>query len=395
MGMMALAEAVNVLGVKRSLIIGKTYDDFANLIVTGGSGIGILPEPPEVRWRPPSLRWPNGAITYFKSADSPGGTYGSSVGFIWMDECADYPTRKGRCIWDDVTHIASESKPLILATTSPYERGASIGRVAALVKQEGPDVKVTRGTSFENTALSPAYFELQKRQHDGKRAFESMVMGEILDALQGAIWSGAHIRGARLALTPAMRKRLIARCDRIVVAVDPAGVASAEGSATGVVVAGRVRKRNGRHHAFVFESLALRSRAEDWALDVARLYGEYGADIVIAERNQGGMYIEGDIAGGARAAGVSLRYQSIVSRGGKGERAMPFRARYQDGLVHHVVEGKWGEARGREVAHTGERARGGASRAVGGGDAGVDGPGGESRAERRGGRAGVRASASA
>jgi phage terminase large subunit-like protein len=177
------------------------------------------------------------------------------------------------------------------------------------------------GDNAEN--LSAAYLKslenLPERQR--KRFFD----GVYIDDLDGALFSYEVIARARVAEFP------LARCRRVVVAVDPSGAAGRDDERAdeiGIVVAAR----GDDDHAYVLADRSLRDAPHAWGRAAAQAYHEFSADRIIAEENFGGEMVRFVI----RAADANAPVQVISASRGKVLRAEPVSALYEQGLVHHV-----------------------------------------------------------
>jgi Terminase RNaseH-like domain len=123
----------------------------------------------------------------------------------------------------------------------------------------------------------------------------------------------------------------LARCRRVVVAVDPSGAASREDEAAdeiGIVVAAR----GDDGHAYVLADRSLRDAPGVWGRAAVRAYHEFKADRIVAEENFGGEMVRFVI----RAADQNIRVEMVSASRGKVLRAEPVSALYEHGMVHHV-----------------------------------------------------------
>jgi phage terminase large subunit-like protein len=171
--------------------------------------------------------------------------------------------------------------------------------------------------------LTKEYLEALERlpERQRKRFFE----GAYIDDVDGALFSYEVIARARVVEFP------LARCRRVVVAVDPSGAAGQDDNHAdeiGIVVAGR----GDDGHAYVLADRSLRDAPVVWGRTVAQAYHEFGADRIIAEENFGGEMVRFVI----RAADAHASVQVISASRGKVLRAEPVSALYEQGLVHHV-----------------------------------------------------------
>ena len=149
--------------------------------------------------------------------------------------------------------------------------------------------------------------------------------GVYIDDLDGALFSYELIARNRVAEFP------LARCRRVVVAVDPSGASSRDDETAdeiGIVVAAR----GDDGHAYVLADRSLRDAPAVWGRAAVRAYHEFKADHIVAEENFGGEMVRFVI----RAADPNAPVQVISASRGKVLRAEPVSALYEQGLVHHV-----------------------------------------------------------
>lgn len=169
-----------------------------------------------------------------------------------------------------------------------------------------------------------------------KRFLEGVYVDEVEDAL----WTYAAIEQGRRSLDDIPESRR----SRVVVAVDPSGVASKDDESrdeVGIVVVAL----GVDGHAYVLADRSLRDTPEAWARVVATAYHEFSADTIVAETNFGGEMVRATI----RGADPQLPVRVITASRGKAVRAEPVSvlygrhvpggedgAEYKDIRVHHV-----------------------------------------------------------
>jgi phage terminase large subunit-like protein len=102
-----------------------------------------------------------------------------------------------------------------------------------LIAREGNGVVITRGSTFENRAnLAPWFFDSIVRRYEATRLGRQELNAEMLENVEGALWSLAMIERARIPSSA------VPDLTRIVVAIDPAGSVGEDSDETAVVVAG-------------------------------------------------------------------------------------------------------------------------------------------------------------
>jgi phage terminase large subunit-like protein len=113
--------------------------------------------------------------------------------------------------------------------------------------------------------------------------------------------------------------------------VDPAVSSAGASDETGIVVVG-VSGQGASAQAWVLEDASVASATPmRWAQAVADAYARWEADRVVAEGNQGGEMIEAVL----RQVAPLLSYRKVTAREGKGARAEPVAALYEQGRVRH------------------------------------------------------------
>jgi phage terminase large subunit-like protein len=298
----------------RFALVGATAHDSVTVMVEGESGLlAIAPEDFSPSWIPSRrlLTWPNGAQASLLSAVEPNQLRGPQFHFAWCDELAAWP--KPREAWDNLRMgLRLGAHPRAVVTTTPR----ALPFLKALL--EMPGTVVTRGTTFDNRANLPAaYLAELGRGYGGTAIGRQELMGEMLDAQEGALWSLDGLDRCREAEAPSLV--------RVVVGVDP----PAGPGGCGIVVAGL----DGQGVGHVLADASIHGTTpETWARAVATAFERHGADRVVVETNNGGDMVESVL----RAAAVALPVKQVRASRGKAARAEPVSALYAAGRVRHV-----------------------------------------------------------
>ena len=317
------AEWVRGLAVRqdaRIALVGETEADARNVMVEGESGLMAICPPAQRPLFEPSKRrltWPSGAVATLYSAADPEQLRGPQHHFAWCDELAKF--RYGPAVWSNLMlGLRLGERPRVLVTTTP--------RPMRLLKEimAAPTTVVTRGSTFENRAWLPGGFLSEvRRRYAGTRLGRQELDGEILEDMPGALWSRALIESCRTEVIPDWR--------RIVVAMDPP--ASRAGTC-GIIVAGLGLDGLG----YVIEDASISAASPlDWARTAVAAYHRFAADRLVAEVNQGGDMVETVV----RQVDRSVAFTQVRATRGKGRRAEPVAALYEQGRVRHV--GAWPE----------------------------------------------------
>jgi phage terminase large subunit-like protein len=300
----------------RIALVGATLDDARAIMVEGASGLlSISPKVEGVLWVP-SLRrlcWPNGAQARIFSASDPDSLRGPEHHFAWGDEIAKWPD--GNTAWDTMMLGLRQGRlPQVLATTTPRP----VPLIRRLMAEDG--VVRTFGRTQDNANHLPAAFITAMEAHYTNTRFGRQELdGQLIEDVEGALWSRQMIEGCRVVAPPTMK--------RIVIGVDPP--ASVGGDACGIVVVGL--GDDGRAYVLADASVSGCS-PEGWARAVAVAAQAWRADRVIAESNNGGNMVESTL----RAADIAMSIRRVHAAQGKIARAEPVAALYEAGRAHHA-----------------------------------------------------------
>lgn len=316
-----------------TFLIHNTY------VKTHNSGIVAVSPPSERPDYRPSIRrliWPNGSQAFCTSADEPDSLRGVQAHFAWGDEVAAWrqPTKEGELsAWENL-RIATRlgDNPQILATTTPKRVKVLFDLLEEYKKNpdrrkdvEGAGrIWQTRGSTFDNAGnLAGAYLDAITGVYGGTALALQELYGNMLEAVEGALWTDEMIDDARTSdLTSSQNLRIIG--------VDPT-VAEEPGDECGIVVVSSTADKDlYRRHAFVLEDASVQGSPELWASKVVEMHHRWGAPVV-AEVNQGGALVKNAI----HQIDPSIPVYMVHSKVGKKLRAEPIVLAYQQGRVHH------------------------------------------------------------
>ena len=308
----------------RIALVGASIPEVRAVMVEGESG--ILACHPTHR-RPifeSSLRrlvWNNGAQAFIYSAAEAESLRGPQHSHAWCDEIAKWDNASERAIraWDNLQMgLRLGEMPRVLATTTP--RAVPLLRRLLASEADG-DVIVTRGSTYANARnLPPQFITTMKRQFGDTAVGRQELNGELLNEVEGALWTRALLEKRRVPFT-------LEPMVRVVVGVDPP--ASARGDECGIIVAGIAESGTGMVLA---DASVARASPERWAQAVAGAAQVWKAERVVAEANQGGSMVESVL----RAADFQMPLRLVHASRGKVARAEPVAALYEAGRVHHV-----------------------------------------------------------
>jgi phage terminase large subunit-like protein len=296
---------------RRIAIVGRTADDVRGLSIAAlQAAVG-----PELRYVPSQhhrLMWPNGAQAYGFSAEEPDSLRGYEFDAAWSDELAAWTDPD---TWDQLQFGLRAPGARQIVTTTP--------RPVRVVREllADPSTIVTRGRTIDNAAnLDPATIRVLMSRYGGTRLGRQELDAEVLDDVEGALWTRDRIDALRVAAAPDLV--------RIVVAIDPAVTSTEDSDETGIVVAGKGVDGQG----YVLADISGRMSPDGWARRAVDAYRLWQADRIVAEVNNGGDLVEATI----RTIDPAVPYTSLHASRGKHVRAEPIAALYEQGRVHHV-----------------------------------------------------------
>jgi phage terminase large subunit-like protein len=307
----------------RVALVGETLEQVISVMIEGESGI-LACSPPDRRpeWQATRRRlvWPNGAQAAVFSAHDPDRLRGPQFDAAWVDELAKW--KKAGETWDMLQFgLRLGEHPRQCVTTTPQNVEVLKAILAA------PSTVVTHATTAANRAnLARSFLDEVMARFAGSRRGRQELEGELLEDVEGALWTLATLDAARCETAPEM--------DRIVVAVDPPVTGHARSDACGIVVAGvRMGGDPTDWRAYVLEDASVAGASPlEWAERVVAARDRHGADRIVAETNQGGDLVEAVL----RQVDPFVPYRKVTAKRGKALRAEPVAALYEQGRVKHL-----------------------------------------------------------
>lgn len=303
----------------RIALVGRTPADVRDVMVEGESGILVCSRDTRPEYEPTKRRltWPNGSTATAYSAEVPSQLRGPQHHYAWCDEAASWSDApKGDVVdssWNNLLlGLRLGDRPRVVVTTTP-----KANRLMRTILTRSTTV-TTRASTFDNLAnLSPSFREQVLATYEGTRIGRQELYGELLEDVEGALWTLDMLDAARVEAAPDLT--------RCVVGVDPAGGGK---DSTGIVVAGQ-----GADGVFyVVGDRSCRLSPAGWAQRAIAAYNTYSADRIVAEKNYGGEMVASTIAN----VDASARVQMVTASRGKVQRAEPVAALYEQGKVKHV-----------------------------------------------------------
>ena len=302
----------------RWAVVAPTYSDVRDTCIEGVSGIRAVLD----RYRM-SGNWnrslgevilKNGSRIKLFSADQPERLRGPQHHGAWVDELAAW--RYMEECWNQLKFgLRLGEHPKIVATTTP--KPSKFLKMIA----EDPQTVVTRGSTFDNAAnlSGQALIELKLR-YEGSRMGRQELYGELIEDVEGALWTAKNLEETRVLKAPEM--------ERIVVGVDPAMSNTEDSDHTGIITVGK----GVDGHFYVLADHTLKGTPDQWARQVAIAFYAAKADHIVIEINQGGDLNESVL----RTVDPDLPIKKVHATRGKRIRAEPVSALSEQHRVHLV-----------------------------------------------------------
>ena len=277
------------------------------------------------------IRLFNGSKIVGFAAVNPERLRGPQFHRAWCDEVASwqYPEAFDQLMFG----LRLGDNPQAVITTTPKP----IPLIKQLLSRE--DVFVTRGSTFENEEnLAESALEMMRERYEGTTLGRQELYAEVVEDVDGALWSPSLIDNARL--SPDTEKELT----NIIVAIDPAVTSNENSDETGIIVVGKDQ----RNHFYVLEDSSGKWTADEWARKAINLFYDWDADRIVAETNNGGDLVERLL----RNFDVNIPYRSVQATRGKLVRAEPIASLYEQRRVHHL--GVFSELESQMCTYTGQ-----------------------------------------
>jgi len=317
-------------GQRRFALVARTAADVRDVIVEGESGIMNVSPPSEKPLYEPSKRrltWPNGNTATLFTADEPDSLRGPQFTHAWGDEIAAWrqtPDTAGMTAFDNLrvgTRLGAN--PQMVVTTTP-KRVPLLYKLLEEAEKSGI-VKVTRGSTLDNAGnLSGAYLDTMLGVYAGTKLAKQELYGEMLDNVEGALWTEEMIEKHRHANYPASTPLRV-------IGVDPS-VAENPRDECGIVVVSSTADRDlYKRQAWVVEDASVLGSPTVWAQRVVEMARKWGCPVV-AEVNQGGALVKNAI----HTIDPNVTVLEVHSKHGKALRAEPITLAYEQGRVHHI-----------------------------------------------------------
>lgn len=304
-------------------VVVPTFGDLRRVAFDGVSGIlRFLPEGCLLDGRGKGYNSSNAEINLYNgskilgfSATEPDRLRGPQFHRAWCDElCAwFYPETFDQLMFG----LRLGDNPQCVITTTPKPSPLIHG----LLKRE--DIIVTRGSTFENADnLAPQALQTLKEKYEDTRLGRQELYAEVLDDIEGALWSFEQLEACRV------NKQMLPELKNIVVSIDPSVTSNKNSDETGIITVGKGEDNK----YYVLDDSSGRFTPDKWARVAVENFYKFNANKIVAETNNGGDLVHRIL----KTVDETVPYKSVHATRGKLLRAEPISALYEQGKVYHV-----------------------------------------------------------
>lgn len=318
------------------LVIAETLGDARSVCLEGPAGILRALERQQIvhkyiRSPRPMILFPDGQKIYCEGGSDSDVGRGYNAAGCWLDEIAKWPYPYASWyegIMPSLRAPLINDHPRAFVTTTPKPDKLLLDWLARV---DG-SIHLIRGTTFDNAHnLSAQVIAELKLRYEGTNLGRQELYGEMLEAMDGALFKRSDIEKFRLDKVP---DDIIT----IVVGVDPS--LTDEGDEMGVVVMARTRD----NHMYVLEDATIIAAGREAALHCWRILAKWGADVLVLEENLGKRWMQQVfrdtyfelIGAGEIEGGTTPPLNLVDARIGKRTRGEPVALRMEQGRLHHI-----------------------------------------------------------
>lgn len=355
-GAFAVRDHLRTHGRKARVGIGApTAADARDTCMEGETGlITMFPhEFPEYNRSLGEARHVHGGIVKAMGMEQPKRWNGPQWSMLWIDELA-------LCSQDSwemaLFGLRLGKRPYVVGTTTPknkkWVKQLAMDPTTYVPRYVNEDGSVRLPTTYDNNYLPERKVNWLRNKFGGTRLGRQELEGAFIEDIDGALWKREWFKYKR---DPNNQPRFT----RTVIAIDPAGSRSRQSADRNS--ANEEQRQNKRKsadtaisvvslgldgHLYVREVKADQYSPTEWAKEALRLFYEFRADKIVAERNFGGDMVENTIRNinqydpktNRTLDGRYLPIKTVVASKGKDVRAQPVAALYEQGKVFHTKE---------------------------------------------------------
>jgi phage terminase large subunit-like protein len=219
----------------------------------------------------------------------------------------------------------------------PWPRwiGSTTPKARPLIKKLWYDERVTKtfATTDDNPYLDKDVKKELYEDYGGTRMGRQELSGELLEDVDGALWTGDIIEFTRI-----HRKEMPEHLDRITISIDPAAKSEDGSDETGIIAVAMVRYWDAadlhpdKSHGFVFDDQSGIYLPSEWGRKAVHRYRLFKASNIMGEINNGGEMVKHVI----HSIDDTIPFVEVTATRGKARRAEPISSLWAEGRMHMV-----------------------------------------------------------
>jgi phage terminase large subunit-like protein len=328
----------------RIALVAATRSECRDVMIEGESGILACCPP----WNRPKyypsrllLIWPNGARAKGYGAEKPERLRGLNITGAWCDEWAAWSERvedagagaSGDRVdsWKNLRLSLRKGNCQCVMTTTP-RRKRRLREFVKRAEKARERYRITRGSTRDNLRNLSGAFDEVIEDLEGTRVGRQELDGELLEDVEGALWSELLIDASRV--DPAAVNIEELGLVKIAIGVDPATKTASDSDPSGIVVAGITRHGT----CYVIEDATDKYTPPQWGrkvLDLVAKWRKVAPVRVVIETNKIGQMAEHNIRLCLNKGERMPKVTETHSSDGKEIRAEPFVSLYEKGGCKH------------------------------------------------------------
>lgn len=261
-------------------LFGPTPFDVRVFMIEGDNGLlAVHPESERPIYEPTKrqVRWPRtGSVaTIFTGADPEAGR-GPTLDFAWADEIQKW--KYGPSVFANMRMAlrgGNNPQSILTFTPKPFKL------IRDIVGGRFPGTIVRRQSLYRNIAnLAPQFIQEMLSVYEGTTLGRQEIYGEIVEDVEGALWTFEMIEDVRTNYRPE-------KFSRVVVGVDPSSATTigtpGMGRECGIIVAGL--GYDGL--VYILDDRSMHATPARWGMEAVLAYLEWDADAIVMETNFG------------------------------------------------------------------------------------------------------------
>lgn len=323
-------------------IIAPTLGDGVTSCVNGPSGLRKYDSTVKVTQTVGGamVRWGNGVEAKIFGAHTPEDVErlrsGGNRCLVWAEEAAAW-RYLDEC-WKHMRYgLRLGPRPHAIVSTTPKNRKIVKDLIIAAKRGVATEdmglVVMTKATTKDNPHLPQHISRMLFADYGGTRLGRQELYAEVIEDVEGALWTTGMIDPFRLDLSRQPKKY-----DMTIVSVDPP--AKATGAECGIIVQSKMRiwhptlhdPERKLAHAFVRDDRSRQGSPNEWGLAAVNAYHDWDCELMIVETNNGGDMVKNTV----RNIDAGVRIHEVHASKGKKRRAEPVVNIYEQDRYHHV-----------------------------------------------------------